>query len=179
MGIEITRLKMQFSFKGKWFFRCSNESQVTVRPPIVHSISSYEFVLVRVYMLHIPRTHYNCTKCFGRELMGAGYLAQTWYWLNSESISINVYLSRSTCFTFACAVLIGAFGNPQQLIPTELYAPACMRIFGNTNLETIRILILHVNVRTNLFGDIKFWNIDFELAVNELPWVLTPAIAFW
>ena len=75
--------------------------------------------------------------------------------------------------------MIGAFGNPQQLIPTELYTPACTRIFGNTNLETIRILILHVNMRTNLFGDIEFWNIDFEFAVNELPWVLTPATAFW
>ena len=54
-----------------------------------------------------------------------------------------------------------------------------MRIFGNTNLETIRILILHVNMRTSLFGDIEFWNIDFEFAVNELLWVFTPAIAFW
>jgi len=54
-----------------------------------------------------------------------------------------------------------------------------MRVFGNTNLETIRILILHVNMRTSLFGDIEFWNIDFEFAVNELPWVFTPAVAFW
>jgi len=50
-----------------------------------------------------------------------------------------------------------------------------MRIFGNTNLETIRILILHVDKRTSLFGDIEFWNIDFEFAVNELPWVFTAA----
>jgi len=63
--------------------------KLTVRPPIVCSISSYEFVLVRVYMLHIPRTHYSCTKCFGRELMSAGYLAET------VTYCVDIFTSQS------------------------------------------------------------------------------------
>ena len=49
-----------------------------------------------------------------------------------------------------------------------------MRIFGIIKLEMIRILILHVNMRTNLRAEGRF-----KFVGNELPRAFTPAIAFW